>query len=204
MTYKCQEMIINKDKILHKARALGFDVVGVTAPTLPERAVSRMHEFVEKGEHGDMQWMEDKMHLRADPKAIWPQVKSIVMLGHNYGPDYNPLDKLADKDRGLISAYALNRDYHDIMKKRMKELARWMCEEFSCDARVFVDTAPIMEKPLAVQAGLGWQGKHTCVVSRKFGNWLFLGEVFTDLELAPDEAEKEHCGSCKQCIDICP
>ncbi len=204
--------------ITEKARSLGFDAVGFTAPELGERARARMMEFVENGEHGDMGWMADKAHLRADPKALWPEARTLVMLGHNYGPAENPLPKLSNKGIGLISAYAQHRDYHDVMKKRMRELAGWMCREFNCDAKIFVDTAPIMEKPLAEKAGLGWIGKHTCLVSREYGSWLFLGEIFTDLVILSDSegstkvdsspaAQNDsvgNCGTCTRCLDICP
>src|SRR5579885_1217637 len=172
----CGRRSILKTRIFERARALGFDAVGVAAPELPERACARMLEFIGQGEHGDMAWMQEKAHLRADPKALWPEVKSIVMLGHNYGPAHDPMQQLQHRNYGVISAYAQNRDYHDVMKKRMRQLARWMAEEFSCGVKIFVDTAPIMEKPLAEAAGLGWGGKHTCIVSREYGSWLFLGE----------------------------
>jgi epoxyqueuosine reductase len=187
-----------------RAKALGFDAFGVCAPEIPARARARLEEFIAQGEHGDMQWMADKAHLRADPKAVWPQVRSVIMLGHNYGPDENPMDGLARKDRGLISAYARHRDYHDVMKKRMRELAGWIAAECGGEVKIFVDTAPVMEKPLAEAAGLGWQGKHTCVVSREFGSWLFLGEIFTTLDLPLDTPEPEHCGNCTRCLDVCP
>ncbi|NBO18863.1 MAG: tRNA epoxyqueuosine(34) reductase QueG, partial [Proteobacteria bacterium] len=195
---------IYKNNIKTKAYGLGFDVVGFTPARLSEDTRRGYMEFIANGSHGDMVWMEERTAWRTDPSALWPEARSVVMLGHNYGPASNPLHKLAHKDRGVISSYALNLDYHDIIKKKLKALARWMVEECGGDVKVFVDTAPVMEKPLAVQAGLGWQGKHTCVVSREFGSWLFLGSVFTTLELPPDMPEQNHCGSCTACLDICP
>lgn len=193
-----------KENIKTKAYELGFDAVGFTAPTLSAHTQTGLQEFIESGYHGDMRWMEEKADRRADPKTLWPEVKSIISLAHNYGPDFDPMEKLQYKDQGVISAYALNADYHDVIKKKLKQLARWIAENYSCDVKVFVDTAPVMEKPLAQAAGIGWQGKHTCLVSREFGSWLFLGNIFTTLELAPDAPEKNHCGSCSKCIDICP
>jgi hypothetical protein len=176
-------MSSTKSRTIAKARELGFDAVGFAPAQLPEAARQGYMDFIASGSHGDMTWMEERTAWRTDPSALWPEARTVVMLGHNYGPESNPLDKLALKDRGAISSYALNLDYHDIIKKKLKALARWMVAEFSGDVKVFVDTAPVMEKPLAVQAGLGWQGKHTCVVSREFGSWLFLGSVFTTLEV---------------------
>ena len=168
-------------------------------------AQAGLQEFIASGRHGDMHWMEDKADRRADPKTLWPEVESIIVLGHNYGPDFNPMEKLQHKDKGNISCYALNRDYHDVIKKKLKQLARWIAATYGCEVKVFVDTAPVMEKPLATAAGIGWQGKHTCVVSREFGSWLFLGSIFTNLVI-PSEADenKNHCGTCTKCLDICP
>ena len=154
-----------------------------------------------------MAWMAETSERRASPRALWPQVQSIVMLGANYGPAENPLAALKARDRGAISVYARSRDYHDVLKGRLKQLAGFIAARASpnpCEVKVFVDTAPVMEKPLAEAAGLGWQGKHTNLVSRDFGSWLFLGAIFTDLELAPDAPEQDHCGSCRACLDICP
>jgi len=193
-----------KTRISERAKALGFDIVGVTDPNLPAHVSLGLQEFLDHGHHGDMAWMADKADRRADPKAIWPEVKSIIMVGHNYGPTFDPMAKLKTHDRGNISCYALGKDYHDVIKKKLKELARGIAAEYGCDVKVFVDTAPVMEKALAEKAGLGWQGKHTCMVSRQFGNWLFLGSIFTTLELPADKPEPDHCGSCSKCIDICP
>jgi epoxyqueuosine reductase len=151
-----------------------------------------------------MGWLAASPERRADPRALWPDVRSIVMLGVNYGPDENPLSILDQRTRGAISVYARGDDYHDVIKKRLKALARWLATESDCEVKVFVDTAAVMEKPLAQAAGLGWQGKHTNLVSRDFGSWLFLGAIFTTLDLPADEADTDHCGSCQACLDICP
>jgi epoxyqueuosine reductase len=151
-----------------------------------------------------MEWMADTAERRADPRTLWPEVRSVILLGLNYGPSDNPLTDLAQTDRGYISVYARNRDYHDVIKGKLKEAAGFLAAKVSSDVKVFVDTAPVMEKPLAEAAGLGWQGKHTVVVSREYGNWLFLGAIFTTAELPADEPERDHCGSCRRCLDICP
>jgi epoxyqueuosine reductase len=151
-----------------------------------------------------MEWMAETAERRADPRTLWPEVRSVILLGLNYGPATNPLAELAQKDRGYISVYARNRDYHDVIKGKLKEAAGFLASKASSDVKVFVDTAPVMEKPLAEAAGLGWQGKHTVVVSREFGNWLFLGAIFTTAELPSDEPERDHCGSCRRCLDVCP
>lgn len=151
-----------------------------------------------------MAWMQERVEQRSSPTGLWPEAASVIVLTANYGPEDDPLERLKDKNRAVISAYAENLDYHDILKKRLKELGRWMQAEFGGELKVFVDTAPVLEKPLAQQAGLGWQGKHTNLVSRDFGSWLFLGEIFTTLALEPSTPEIDHCGSCSKCIDICP
>ncbi len=151
-----------------------------------------------------MTWMVAKAERRADPRALWPDVRSVIMLGVNYGPDDDPLAILRQRSRGGISVYARGDDYHDLIKPRLKALGRWLIEQARGDVKVFVDTAPVMEKPLAAAAGIGWQGKHTNLVSREFGSWLFLGAIFTTLELPPDEPGQDHCGSCQACLDICP
>ena len=160
--------------------------------------------FLSKARHGDMDWMNERIKERANPQQLWPDARSVIMLGMNYGPDENPLNLLTKTDCGAISAYARNRDYHDLIKKKLKTLARWMVEETNCAVKVFVDTAPVMEKPLAARAGIGWQGKHTNLVSRDFGSWLFLGAIFTDLDLNEDTPHTDHCGDCQRCLDICP
>ena len=170
---------------------------------MPE-AKARLERFLADGAHGDMIWLETTAARRVSPDALWPEVRSIVMLGMNYGPDEDPLAVLKQKDRGTISVYARGEDYHELIKSRLKALARWLIETAGGDVKVFVDTAAVMEKPLAASAGLGWQGKHTNLVSREFGSWLFLGSIFTTLDLPKDEAEPNHCGNCHACLDICP
>jgi epoxyqueuosine reductase len=186
------------------AHAHGFDAVGVTRPDSIPRALERLQQFLAEGGHGDMGWMETTAARRGDPRALWPDVRSVVMLGMNYGPSHDPLAILSQGDRGAISVYAQGVDYHEIIKPRLKAIARWLTATAGGDVRVFVDTAAVMEKPLAEQAGLGWQGKHTNLVSRAYGSWLFLGAIFTTLELSSDEAEADHCGSCRACLDVCP
>jgi epoxyqueuosine reductase len=183
---------------------LGFDLCRVTLPTALPLAPERLKAFVEAGYHGDMTWMEDTQDRRSNPSILWPDVRSIVMLGMNYGPDTDPLETLDRRDCGSISVYARNRDYHDVIKGKLKELATRFAARSGQDVKVFVDTAPVMEKPLAQAAGLGWQGKHTNLVSRELGSWLFLGSLFTTADLAIDEPERDHCGSCRACLDACP
>src|ERR671932_439350 len=161
----------------------------------------RLRAWLAQDHHGSMDWMAGTAERRADPRALWPEIRSIVMLGLNYGPADDPLAALARPDRGAISVYARSRDYHDVIKGKLKELAGFLAARGGADVKVFVDTAPVMEKPLAEAAGLGWQGKHTGLVSREFGNWLFLGSIFTTAELPPDAPEPEHCGSCSRCLD---
>jgi epoxyqueuosine reductase len=189
-----------------RARALheGFDVAGFVAAGAPAGARQNLLEFLARGLHGDMEWMQRTAERRADPKALWPEAKSIVAVGANYAPAADPLESLARKQRGSVSVYAQGADYHDVLKRRLKRLAGWIAQNFAVEVKIFVDTAPVMEKPLAQAAGLGWQGKHTNLVSREFGSWLFLGSVFTTLEIAPDQAERDNCGSCSRCLDICP
>jgi epoxyqueuosine reductase len=151
-----------------------------------------------------MAWMADTLARRVDPRALWPEVRGVVMLAMNYGPDVDPREATRRGDRGAISVYARHRDYHDVVKGRLKLLAGWLVARAGGEVKVFVDTAPVMEKPLAAAAGMGWQGKHTNLVSREFGSWLFLGSIFTSLDLPPDEAESDHCGSCRACLDACP
>ncbi|MEC8211078.1 MAG: tRNA epoxyqueuosine(34) reductase QueG, partial [Pseudomonadota bacterium] len=186
------------------AHAEGFDAVGFVSPYAIPEASTRLHEFISAGRHGDMDWMETHQTRREAPLNLWADVKTVIMLGMNYGPDTNPLDALEVKEKGVISVYARGHDYHDVIKKKLKKLARWLVEETGGAVKVFVDTAPIMEKPLAEAAGLGWQGKHTNLVSRTFGSWLFLGSIFTTSDLPKDMPEIDHCGSCSACLDICP
>ena len=187
-----------------EARRAGFDAVAVTTPDSIPRAPARLAEFVADGFHGSMGWIAETLERRAEPSTLWPEVRSIVVLAMNYGPDHDPRDILEKRDRGAISVYARNRDYHDVMKGRLKEIAGKVVAKAGGDVKVFVDTAPVMEKPLAEAAGLGWQGKHTNLVSRAHGSWLFLGTIFTTAELEPDAAEVDHCGSCRACLDACP
>lgn len=169
-------------------------------PELP----ARLSEFLGRGYHGQMQWLAERSHWRENPAALWPEARSVIMLAEAYTPTENPLERLRHRDRGVISVYAQNRDYHDIVKKRLKRLARWLIAEAGGEVKVFVDTAPVPEKALGQAAGLGWQGKHTNLVGRSLGNWFFLGSVFTTLTLACDTPERDHCGSCRKCLDICP
>jgi epoxyqueuosine reductase len=183
---------------------LGFAAHGIADPArLPDTA-GRLLEFLALGRHGSMDWLADRAEERSDPRRLWPEARSVVMLAMNYGPDDNPLELLERKDRAAISVYARNRDYHDVIKGRLKEMAGRLVARFGGDVKVFVDTAPVMEKPLAEIAGLGWQGKHTNLVSRDHGSWLFLGAIFTTLDLPADAPETDHCGSCRACLDICP
>ncbi|SMH33069.1 tRNA epoxyqueuosine(34) reductase QueG [Mesorhizobium australicum] len=187
-----------------EARRLGFSTVAVTTPDSIPLARERLAAALSAGHHGDMDWLAETFERRAAPAVLWPEVRSVIMLAMNYGPDENPLGLLDRKDRAAISVYARNRDYHDIIKGRLKELAGKIASRAGGDVKVFVDTAPVMEKPLAAAAGLGWQGKHTNLVSREFGSWLFLGSIFTTAELPADTPEVDHCGSCRACLDICP
>lgn len=193
-----------REAIRQKALELGFDAVGFAPAALAASARTDLAAFLAQGLHGDMGWLADTAERRSDPRVLWPDARTVVVLALDYGPKTDPLALLEAPSRGGISVYARGRDYHDVLKKRLKALARWMAETQSCAVKVFVDTAPVMEKPLAARAGVGWQGKHTNLVSRGFGSWLFLGEVFTTLELAPDAAELDHCGSCRRCLDACP
>jgi epoxyqueuosine reductase len=187
-----------------QARALGFDCVGITDPDAIGDAGRHFQNFLADGAHGEMDWLADRPERRADPRVLWPGVRSVIMLGVNYGPDENPLTILEQRTRGAISVYARGDDYHDVIKKRLKVLARWLVAASGGEVKVFVDTAAVMEKPLAQAAGVGWQGKHTNLVSREFGSWLFLGAIFSASELPRDAPEADHCGSCQACLDICP
>jgi epoxyqueuosine reductase len=193
-----------KAALAHEARALGFDCIGVTDPEAIAQAGKHFREFLATGAHGDMDWLAASPERRTDPRVLWPGVRSVIMLGVNYGPDENPLQILGQRTRGAISVYAQGDDYHDLIKKRLKTLARWLVAVSGDDVKVFVDTAAVMEKPLAQAAGLGWQGKHTNLVSRELGSWLFLGAIYTATDLPRDEPDGDHCGSCRACQDICP
>jgi epoxyqueuosine reductase len=193
-----------KSALVARAKALGFDAVRIAPAELAPEIGAGLDGYVAAGNHGEMDWLAREPERRRHPTGLWAEARSVVVLGLNYGPDHDPLAALAQRDRAAIASYALGKDYHDVLKKRLKELGRWLAEVSGAPLKVFVDTAPVMEKPLAQSAGLGWQGKHTNLVSRDFGSWLFLGEIFTAAELPPDEPEIDHCGSCSACQDICP
>jgi epoxyqueuosine reductase len=193
-----------KALIRKQALALGFDAVGFAPASQSERARQGLVEFLEQGMQGDMGWLAQRSEKRADPQALWPGARSVVVLAMNYGPAEDPLALLERRDRAAISVYARGKDYHDVIKSRLKALARLMAERLGASVKVFVDTAPVMEKPLAESSGIGWQGKHTNLVSRAHGSWLFLGEIFCDLMLEPDAPETDHCGQCRRCLDVCP
>ena len=190
--------------IRDRALALGFDAIGFCSAELAPEARARLKEFLAAGLHGDMGWLARRTEQRSHPQSLWPAARSVVALGLSYAPPDDPLATLALSDRGSISVYARNRDYHDVVKGMLKHLAQFIVARFGPAVKVFVDTAPVMEKPLAERAGIGWQGKHTNLVSRAHGSWLFLGEVYTTLELPPDTAHADRCGSCTRCLEICP
>jgi len=192
------------DWLQKRARSEGFDAFGIASPSSIAGAERDLHSYLQAGFHGEMSWMETNGGRRASPLTLWPEVQSIVMLGLNYGPSSNPLAALEEKSHGAISVYAQGDDYHDVIKPKLKRIAREFAEKSGAGVKVFVDTAPVMEKPLADAAGLGWQGKHTNLVSREFGSWLFLGSIFTTAKLAPFQAEGDRCGACRRCLDICP
>lgn len=193
-----------KEAIRAKAFELGFDAAGFAAARAAPADAANLAAFIGGGRHGDMTWLADTLARRADPRTLWPEARTVVALGVNYGPTDDPRALQEHGDRGAVSVYARNRDYHDVVKKRAKRLARWIVESRGGDVKVFVDTAPVMEKPLAARAGIGWQGKHTNLVSRAFGSWLFLAEVFTTLDLPPDAPETDLCGGCNRCAEACP
>jgi len=191
-------------KLVDRAKSLGFDVIKFTKAELPAHIGERLAEFVEAEWHGSMNWMPETLERRKTPTAMWSGAVSAIVLGTNYGPDINPLERLANRTAGNISVYALNRDYHDVVKGKLKQLAGWFAVETDCDVKVFVDTAPLMEKPLAAQAGIGWQGKHSNLVSREFGSWLFLGVILTTAKLPSSAESRDNCGHCTACMEICP
>ena len=193
-----------KRRILGLARELCFEAAGVCGPSGRVQDSEGLREFIAAGHAGDMAWLPDTAARRAAPTALWPEVRSIVVVAANYGPGEDPLAGLADRSRGVVAAYARGDDYHAVLKRRLRRLARAVADEFATEVKLFVDTAPVMEKPLAEQAGLGWQGKHTNLVSQRYGSWLFLGELFTALDLPADAPEADHCGSCSRCLDVCP
>ncbi|MDX3977123.1 MAG: tRNA epoxyqueuosine(34) reductase QueG [Shinella sp.] len=192
------------DFVKAEAADKGFDLCRITGPDSIPQAPTRLADFLAAGYHGTMDWMAETEARRADPRVLWSDVRSVILFGMNYGPEHDPRDVLAMPDRAAISVYAQNRDYHDIIKGKLKEVATRFAARGGADVKVFVDTAPVMEKPLAAAAGLGWQGKHTNLVSRTHGSWLFLGSLFTTADLFRDEPERDHCGSCRACLDACP
>lgn len=192
------------EALRQRARALGFDAVGVADAAAPWDCGDRLAEFLALGRHGEMAWMATHAARRSHPTALWPEAQSAVMVGASYAPPFDPRTLLGAPDRAAIATYALRRDYHDVIKGRLKDLGQWLAQETRGDVKVFVDTAPLLEKPLAARAGLGWQGKHTNLVSREHGSWLLLGAVLTAARLEPDAPETDHCGVCRACLDVCP
>ncbi len=193
-----------KARVLAEALDAGFASARVCRPDAVPEVPGRLQTFLQAGHHGQMAWLADRAEWRGNPAALWPEARSVIMLAEPYAPLHDPLEDLKQTDTGVISVYARGRDYHDVCKKRLKRVARWLVAEADCEVKVFVDTAPVAEKPLAEAAGLGWQGKHTNLVSRDLGNWFFLGAIFTTADLPPDPAEEDHCGTCRRCLDICP
>ena len=193
-----------KERLLGRAMAEGFSAARICRPWDIPAVPGRYAEFLAEGRHGQMGWMAERVHWRTDPAALWPAARSVIMLAETYTPEEDPLEATRRPDCGAISVYARGRDYHDLVKKRLKRLARWLVAETGAEVKVFVDTAPVAEKPLAEAAGLGWQGKHTNLVSRELGSWFFLGSVFTTLDLPTDAPEADHCGRCTRCQDVCP
>ena len=190
--------------IRDRALALGFDAIGFCRAELGPEARQRLTDFLAAGQHGEMDWLARRSEQRAQPCTLWPQARSVIALGLSYAPEDDPLASLTQHDRGTISVYARNRDYHSILKGKLKTLAQFIVARFEPEVKVFVDTAPVMEKPLAEKAGLGWQGKHTNLVSRRHGSWLFLGEIYTTLVIDADAPHRDHCGTCSRCLDVCP
>ena len=193
-----------KARLIEEAHAIGFDMARICRPDAVGHVGAGLAGFLDKGYHGQMGWLAERSHWRSDPSVLWPEARSVIVLAESYTPEHDPTDVHQRPDRGAISVYAQNKDYHDIVKKRLKRLARWLIAEAGGEVKVFVDTAPVPEKPLGQASGLGWQGKHTNLVSRELGSWFFIGSVFTTLDLPVDEAEVDHCGSCRACLDACP
>ncbi|MBV9859501.1 MAG: tRNA epoxyqueuosine(34) reductase QueG [Alphaproteobacteria bacterium] len=193
-----------REAVRERALSMGFDAVGFAEASLAEARRAELREFIARGHHGDMGWLADTAARRGDPGVLWPEARSVVVLGMNYGPAEDPLAATNKAETGAVSVYARGRDYHDTLKRQLKGLARWIASQWPGELKVFVDTAPVMEKPLGQQAGVGWQGKHTNLVSRDFGAWLFLGEIYLSIALEPDVPESDHCGACRRCLDVCP
>jgi epoxyqueuosine reductase len=186
-----------------RAKSLGFEAFGIAAADARADLREKLETALQRGWQDGMEWMADTPERRSSPSVLWDEVRSVIMVGMNYGPERDPMETLSLGDRGTISVYARNRDYHEIVKGKLKELAGLITRTGS-DAKVFVDTAPVMEKPLAEAAGIGWQGKNTVLVNRSFGTWLFLGAIFTSAQLRPDTPHEESCGTCQRCLDVCP
>ena len=193
-----------KEAIRAEALSLGFDACGFGGASLPPEVGERLRRALRDGHHGTMAWMEERTKQRAHPQALWPEAGTVVALGMSYGPDHDPMETLGKRSVGNVSVYARGDDYHDVVKKRLKRLGRWIADDYGCELKVFVDTAPVMEKPLGQQAGIGWQGKHTNLVSRAHGSWLFLGAIYLGVTLPPDAAHPDLCGSCDACQTVCP
>jgi epoxyqueuosine reductase len=199
--YQMEEL---KKSIREKALQVGFDVVGFATADTDKQLTTDLNQYLKQERHGNMAWMAKNTDRRSSPKGLWPQVRSVIALGINYAPVDSPSDALKRSDRGNISVYARGKDYHSLIKKRLKKIGRWLITTHNCEIKVFVDTAPVMEKPIAQKAGIGWQGKHTNLVSPSFGSWLFLGEIYTTLNLEPDKPAPDQCGTCTRCLDACP
>ena len=182
----------------------GFETCGIVGEATMPYIATELEAFVEAEKHGDMDWLADRQHHRASPQGLWPEAKSVIVLTMNYGPEDDPMSHLNDGEAGVISCYARHKDYHDVIKKKLRRIARWMADTSGEDVKLFVDTAPVPEKPLAQQAGLGWQGKHTNLVSRQAGSWLFIGSIYTTMDLPADTPEQDHCGGCTACLNACP
>jgi epoxyqueuosine reductase len=195
---------LSKERLEAQALAEGFSKLRICAPDAVPEAAGRLRAFLEAGRHGQMGWMAEREAWRGDPAALWPEARSVIMLAEAYTPEADPMAGLAEPDRGVVSVYAQGKDYHDLVKRRLKRLGRWLLDQAGGEIKVFVDTAPVMEKPLAQAAGLGWQGKHTNLLARDLGSWFFLGAIFTTLDLPKDAPEVSHCGSCTACLDACP
>ncbi|HBR42676.1 MAG TPA: tRNA epoxyqueuosine(34) reductase QueG, partial [Sulfitobacter pontiacus] len=193
-----------RGRLVAQALDEGFVSCRICRPDAVPDVPERLQAFVDAGYHGQMAWMADRMAWRGDPAALWPEARSVIMLAESYTPEYDPTEVLNHPDKAGVSVYAQGRDYHDIVKKRLKRVARWLVAQEPCEVKVFVDTAPVPEKALGQAAGLGWQGKHTNLLSRDWGNWAFLGAIFTTLDFTPDTAEVDHCGSCRSCLTACP
>lgn len=198
------DLIERESSILTEAKNFGFDVASIIDISETKNLETELNQFLENKYHGEMDWLEKRKEYRSDPKKLWLEAKSILILGSNYHFNTNSLDLLNKKDTGIISVYSRGRDYHLSIKKKLKAFSRWILDNHECQIKYFVDTAPVMEKPLAMQAGIGWQGKHTNIVSKEYGSWLFLSSIFLDIKLKANSESRDHCGTCNQCIDICP